>query len=376
MPVDDSLAAPAALPARPWWTQRRRSFAWLVLVVLGCVVAFVVVYRVTVHTSTWRIIDDIVLRGADLGSGASDPVEGVLDTVTVTSMVAAVALVAIIALLRMHRVLGVAAVVLLVLSNVLSRVLKAYVLSRPDLGLAEYTPATLNSLPSGHATATFSVVAALLFVVPSKLRPTMATVGVVASSTVAFATMVARWHRAADSVASFLLVTGLAAAIAIVVLAVERPPGAVSGSSRVPAEIGRPGAAKGLVTVPGIVGGALLVVSAVLALILTDDVVRDSWLGEPAAFLSASLMVVGAAMACTIVVMRAVERISLPPKRRARSRTPSADPSLRPSSPGSPSSSQAPPAPAQRPSSATPPTTGPSVPPTSREPSTPQDEPT
>ncbi len=49
---------------------------------------------------------------------------------------------------------------------------------RPDLGLREVTPATHNSLPSGHTTAVFSVVVAVLVVVPTPPRPQIAiTVG-------------------------------------------------------------------------------------------------------------------------------------------------------------------------------------------------------
>jgi hypothetical protein len=115
-------------------------------------------------------------------------------------------LVATVALVRLERVQGLAAVGLLVGANVSTLVLKTYLLERPDLGIREVAPATLNSLPSGHATAVFSAVAALLFVVPTRWRYPASLAGLLAATATALATMSAGWHRAGDSMAAFLLV--------------------------------------------------------------------------------------------------------------------------------------------------------------------------
>lgn len=309
--VDDSLSEPASRNERPWWTQRRRSLLWLTCVLVGCVAGFALVYRLTVHTVPGRIFGDIVLRRADLGASRSnETVAALLDVVTVTSMAAAVALVAIIALIRMRRAMGLAAVLVLVISSVLSRILKAYVLSRPDLGLDESTPATLNSLPSGHATAAFSVVAALLFVVPVGLRPAMAALGVMGSSTIAFATMFAGWHRAADSLASFLLVTGVAAAVAMGVLFIEGLPDEDPGPTDPPGEPADRAGAKRASRWPAVLSVGLLGLSGLLVAALANPTVRDSRLGAPAAFLAAGLMIVGTSIATTALVLRTVDRIS------------------------------------------------------------------
>src|SRR5690606_6770023 len=77
---------------------------------------------------------------------------------------------------------------------------------RPDLGLDEVGPATLNSLPSGHTTAAFSAVAALLLVLPAAWRASVALLGGGFATVTALATMFAGWHRTADAMASFLVV--------------------------------------------------------------------------------------------------------------------------------------------------------------------------
>jgi len=79
-------------------------------------------------------------------------------------------------------------------------------LTRPDLGLREITPATHNSLPSGHTTAVSSVVVALLVVTPARGRPLVAVTGGAAAVVTALATMSAGWHRAGDSIAAFRVV--------------------------------------------------------------------------------------------------------------------------------------------------------------------------
>jgi membrane-associated phospholipid phosphatase len=302
--VDDSLPVPR------WWTRRRRSLAWLLAVGAACVAGIVVVHRLTVLTVPGRLFDDAALRGAAVGSSvAGDSVEAVLDVVTVTSMVAAVALVAVIALFRMRRVLGLAAVALLVLANVLSRLLKAYLLNRPDLGLDESAPATLNSMPSGHTTAAFSIAAALLIVVPVGLRMLTAGVGIALTTTVAISTMAAGWHRVGDSLASYLLVTACAAGIGIVVLLADPQlrdhPGGQAAPSDPPAV--RP------VRRLALAGLAVLLLAAPLvAALAASATVRDSWLGPPAAFVAGSLLMGGGAVVATALVMGVAARIAAP----------------------------------------------------------------
>jgi membrane-associated phospholipid phosphatase len=208
------------IPERLSW----RLLLWSVVAASACLAGFVVTYLATVRTVLGRQLSDAAFRGGLLGqSRTSDVVDTVLGVVSVASLLLAVAVIAFVALVRLQRTLGITAIALLVTSNLSTQLLKR-VLDRPDLGLLEYTPATLNSLPSGHTTAAFSVVAALLLVVPRGLHTLVATVGGVYAALTAVATMFAGWHRWADSVAAFLLV-GFWTVVALSVLAaVEGPP--------------------------------------------------------------------------------------------------------------------------------------------------------
>ena len=179
----------------------------IVLVGFAFGVGFLLVYYVTVRTIQGRLFGDASLRGALLTRSAlADGSDTVLNVVSVASLLGAVALVATVALIRLERVRGLAAIGLLVGANVSTFVLKRYLLERPDLGIREVSPATLNSLPSGHATAVISASAALLFVVPTRWRYPTALAGLVVGTVTALATMSAGWHRAGDSMAAFLMV--------------------------------------------------------------------------------------------------------------------------------------------------------------------------
>ncbi len=269
----------------------------------GCVAAFGFVYWFTVQTITGRQLADAALRGAELTrSPAAASVEATLDVVSATALIAAVAAIAVVALIRMRRTSGLAAIGLLIAANASSRILKAYVLQRPDLGLAESTPATLNSLPSGHTTAAFSIGVAALFVVPPLLRSVTAALGILFSSAVAIAAMSAGWHRAADSLASFFLVTAWAAVAGVVILLAEPGFTPEGRAANEPHRAGRWWAAAAI--------GLTLVAAVLVAVLVADPEVRQSALGPPAGFVAGTLLIVGTAAALTVVVLREVSRVS------------------------------------------------------------------
>lgn len=258
---------------------------------------FVAVYVLTVRTVAGRLLADTALRGALLTSTPLDrPVERILDVISVASLAGVVAVVAVIALVRLARLPGIAAVGLLVAANVSTLLLKDYLLTRPDLDLAEVTPATLNSLPSGHATAAFSAVVALLVVLPRAWRPTAAVVGAAYATVTALATMSAGWHRAGDAVASFLLVGFWAMLAAVFLLTAGEP-------DRAPP---RHVTAPHLLVVTSVLAlpGAALV-STLLTLV---PPLRDSGAGEPIALLGAACAVAGTAAAVMVAVVHALDR--------------------------------------------------------------------
>lgn len=255
--------------------------AWPAAMAAAYTVAFVLVYYVSVRTERGRLVSDASLRGA-LWSGAAfqDTVDAILDVISVGSLLGAVAVVAVIALIRLDRVRGLAAIGVLVTANVATRLLKDYLLVRPDLGLDEVGPTTLNSLPSGHTTAAFSAVAALLLVLPAGGRLTTALLGGGFATLTALATMFAGWHRTADAMAAFLVVgVCMMAAIAVVVTYADpRPHAKVDVGLRWWI----------------VLSVAALAVGTALGIGLsTLESLRDTLAGSLLAFLSAGLLMVG-----------------------------------------------------------------------------------
>lgn len=268
---------------------------WPAVMATAYAAAFVLVYYLSVRTERGRLVSDASLRGAmSTGSPFRDTVDSVLDVVSVASLLGAVAVVAVIALVRLDRVRGLAAIGVLVTANVATRLLKSYILERPDLGLDEVAPATLNSLPSGHATAAFSAVAALLVVLPAAWRVATALLGGGFAAVIALAAMFAGWHRTADAMAAFLVV-GVCTMVAIAVVRAYAEP---RPHSEAPV-----GLRWWLV-----VSGAALVLGAGLgAGLSTSAQVRDSLVGSFLAFLAAGLLIVGTVLAVLAGILRVLE---------------------------------------------------------------------
>lgn len=206
----------------------------------GCAAVLAGVDGAAVHTVPGRLVDGRSLRGALLTeSPAATLLERVLDLISVSALLVAVGAILAIALVRGRWAAGLGALAVLAGANVSTPVLKSVLLVRPDLGLDERTPATLNSLPSGHVSVAFAAVVALVLVLPARLRGPVAGAGVVLTSAVTMAVMSSGWHRASDAVAACLVV-GAWAALVLVVLALlpgSRPDGRPGGG--VPRLLGR-----------------------------------------------------------------------------------------------------------------------------------------
>ena len=273
---------------------RARIFGPVALVV-ACGVAFVTAYAVTVRTAPGREFGDASLRGALITrSGVAAAVDSVLGVVSIASLLAGIAGVAMVALARLQRVPGGVAVGLVVAANASTWLLKNHLLSRPDLGLSEVTPATHNSLPSGHTTAVFSVAVALLFVVPASWRRLVAIAGGAGSIMMALATLSAGWHRAGDSIAAFALVGAWAGLAALVVTSLD-----AEGRKAVPRsgpDLRSPG---WLVALTAVSGGGAVCLAVGLVLI---PALRASAVGAVAAFLAGALLIIAAGVAVLIGV--------------------------------------------------------------------------
>jgi membrane-associated phospholipid phosphatase len=277
------------------------ALARLALLVVGYVIVLGLVYFLTVRTVTGRELADASLRGAiAVRPLLSGTVQQILDVVSVASLLGAVAVVAVIALVRLARLEGLVAIGVLAGANVTTWLLKNVLLIRPDLELSEVAPATLNSLPSGHATAAFSAVAALLVVTWRRWRELTATVGAGYAALTGVATMLAGWHRAADSVAAFLVV-GAWAGVGAAVLAVAGNPTRERTRSEP-----RPRPVWWLIrtALASFALGAVLAMGLVLASLAPGNAV-----GSAVAFLAGCLFVVGGAAAVSVGVLEGL-RIS------------------------------------------------------------------
>ncbi len=292
------------------WIRQLVRLRWLLarlaLFALALISVFVLVYVLTVRTLEGRLLGDAALRGALLTSSRlSGTTERVLDAVSVASLLATVALIAVIALVRLARMPGLAALTILVGSNVSTLILKNYVLARPDLGANEITPATLNSLPSGHATAAFSAVVALVFVLPREWRLTTAVFGSAYATITGLATMAAGWHRAGDSIAAFLLVGvwGMFAAAVLVGTRASSSPASGSFAS---------GGKRPLRWLEAVtVGCVALGVTLGLALTAVPSL-RDTTVGSAVAFMAGGLLIAGTSAAVLIAVLSALDLTEQP----------------------------------------------------------------
>lgn len=271
------------------------------LLALASGTGFVVVYVLTVRTTPGRELGDASLRGALLSrAGAARAVDAVLGIVSSATLLAGLATVALIALVRLRRMPGLAAAGLLVAANGSTWLLKTQLLTRPDLGLSEITPATHNSLPSGHTTAVFSVVVALMIVAGPRLRHPVAVVGGLFAVLTALATMSAGWHRAGDSIAAFLNVGFWAGVAALVVV--------LAGASGQPSQQGAPGKLRwggALSTAAAASTGLALLVVLALAIV---EPLRASSAGAALAFFAGGVLVVVSAAAVLAAELFVLDR--------------------------------------------------------------------
>lgn len=192
--------------------------AWLVVLTGAQILTVVVVWRFAVGTEQGQLLDTIALNGNSIGRQRIEGmVGGVLDAVSLLSLVAATAVIGFIALIRRRLLLAVVTVGLIVGANVTSQALK-YFIERPDFGVDPERETAGNSLPSGHTTVAASVAIALVMVLPPRVRGWGALVGAGYAAAAGVATLSAGWHRPSDSVTALLIVGAWATAASFVLL--------------------------------------------------------------------------------------------------------------------------------------------------------------
>lgn len=203
--VSDAPVLPA--PARPAPVVRERGQRVVVVALTVAALSFVgvwLLWRVFVDTLGGQQIENAAFQGAQYGQTQLWRVgERVLSLVSAGFIIAVLVAAMAIAALRRRWSLAVQVAVLMIGANVTTQVLKHAVFSRPDLGVeASYG----NTLPSGHTTAAASVSAALLLVVPPRVRPWAAVLGAAYTAATGISTLIGQWHRPSDVVAAVLVV--------------------------------------------------------------------------------------------------------------------------------------------------------------------------
>ncbi|OKI60658.1 phosphatase PAP2 family protein [Micromonospora sp. CB01531] len=237
-------------------TARGGTAVWLVVLALAQAAAFLLVWRVAVHTTPGQWIDTVALTGNRIGQSRIDgPVDRILNAMSVVSLLAATAVIGFIALIRGRKALAVTATLLIAGANVSTQLLK-HSLTRPDFGIDPARAAVGNSLPSGHTAVAASVAVALILVLPPRVRAVGAFLGAGYAAAAGVATLSAGWHRPSDAVAAYLLVGIWAAVAGLVLLVFQRERAKISPADAHP----KAAAVLGL-------GGALALVASALALL-------------------------------------------------------------------------------------------------------------
>jgi membrane-associated phospholipid phosphatase len=209
------------------WTDRRHSPTPFLLSAAGCAGLLVALDLIFVHTTRGQWVDDASLRGTAIGRAhIIDPVNSVLDVVSVTALGLATIAVGAVGYLRRRPKLALLTMLLVVGSNLTTEALKHVIFTRPLVDPAD--PLPYNTLPSGHTTVALSVGVAFTLVASARWRVLVAVIGAVYGGSTGVATMSAGWHRPSDAVAACLVVgtwTALVGAIAVLLRHVgDQPP--------------------------------------------------------------------------------------------------------------------------------------------------------
>ncbi|MEJ2867062.1 phosphatase PAP2 family protein [Actinomycetospora sp. OC33-EN08] len=195
---------PAVRPRGGW---AARVVGGLVLGLLGTALT-VASWLLLVDSTTGRRLDHgVMVAVEDVFSGVRGDVLDLLGLVSVASVGLALVVIVAIALSRRRVGAAVAAVVLVLTSQVITQGLKAVL---PREGAGE------NSLPSGHVTVIGALVVATLLVLPAAARYLAGAVGLVVVAGASVAVVAAGWHRPGDVLAAYGVIAAVGGALLVV----------------------------------------------------------------------------------------------------------------------------------------------------------------
>lgn len=193
---------PSAGPRLP---VARRHVCVFIIAALACAAGLAAVYWFFVRTSTGQFLDESALDQAGSASArVSGPAEGFLDYLPAVSVAVAALMVFFVALVRRRWHSAGLAIGALLAANLTTELLKHVIFDRPDRGIETLD---FNSLPSGHTSLAASSAAAVFLIVAPKWRPFAAAAGGAYSVAAGMSTLINGWHRPADVIAAFLVVS-------------------------------------------------------------------------------------------------------------------------------------------------------------------------
>ncbi|MFZ3453607.1 phosphatase PAP2 family protein [Arthrobacter sp. 7Tela_A1] len=164
-----------------------------------------VTYLGFVRTTTGQLADESAWREAEaVAPSTRYPALEILDFLPLLSAFIALIVIAAVSIFRRRFSVAVIAIATMAGANLATQVLKNLLLDRPYRGVITLD---FNSLPSGHTTMAASAMAAVFLVSAPRWRPAVAALGGTYAVLAGAATFFNLWHRPADVVAAFLVVS-------------------------------------------------------------------------------------------------------------------------------------------------------------------------
>lgn len=183
-----------------------------VVLTFGALLALLLLAIGGLYTSTGQLLDQAALDVAMQRASSFDWVNGVLtNSISLYTVAIAAGVIMLIAAVRGRFALALRAGVMILGANLMTQVLKIYLLHRPYLGIGFDLP---NSFPSGHTTLLVSLALALAVVLPREIR---SITGFVLSFVVAglvISIVILGWHRPLDVIGGILVAFMWAMALA------------------------------------------------------------------------------------------------------------------------------------------------------------------
>lgn len=181
------------------------SYAPFLVAAVFCLAGLLATYGFFVKSTDGQYIDESALVEAAVARkyiGAQTA--QILDYLPVASVLLASLVVLFVTLARKRWKAAGIAIVAMGAANLSTQLIKALLPDRPDVGV---TTLALNSLPSGHSTMAASAAAAVFLVVSPRWRPVAGFVGATYAVLAGLSTLINQWHRPADVLAAFFVVS-------------------------------------------------------------------------------------------------------------------------------------------------------------------------